>query len=179
MANLLTYVNTLLKPYYKYIVGFILFVFFVTIARYAYQRYFAKMNKNKKFLNVANTSNIKPIVAVYFFHVEWCPHCVKAQPEWDAFRDQYHNTEINGYLLQCYDVDCTEDNGDNVIEIVPNTDGTFSPTNIDPTPVKISELVKKYNIDSYPTVKLTKDDNVVEFEAKITKESLIKFVNSV
>jgi thiol-disulfide isomerase/thioredoxin len=191
MANLFTYINTLLKPYYKYILGFVLFVLFVSIARFAYQRYFARMNKNKKFLDVANTSNVKPIMGLYFFHVDWCPHCVKAQPEWKNFSDQFHNKEINGYLLQCYDVDCTEDNGDEVIQIVPNSppitnrfskpksDGTYSETHIEPTPIKIIELVKKYNIDSYPTVKLTKDDMVVEFEAKITKDSLIKFVNSV
>ena len=100
MANLFTYVNTLLKPYYKYILFFVIFVIFVSIARFAYQRYFAKLNKNKKFMDVANSNNMKPIVAVYFFHVDWCPHCVKAQPEWKMFSDQFHNTEANGHLIQ-------------------------------------------------------------------------------
>jgi len=154
-------------------------VIFVSIARFAYQRYFAKLNKNKKFMDVANSNNMKPIVAVYFFHVDWCPHCVKAQPEWKMFSDQFHNTEANGHLIQCYDIDCTDDNGDEVIQLAPNKDGSFSETHIKPTPVKISELVKKYDIESYPTVKLTKGDMVVEFDAKITKDSLIKFVNSV
>jgi len=176
MANIVVYVSSLLKPYYKYILAFLLLVVFVTVARYSYQTYFVKVQKNKNSNNVANANNIKPITAIYFFHVDWCPHCVKAVPEWNAFVDAYNNKEINGHLVQCYDIDCTDDNGDVTIQTDPTTG---SATNISPTPVKISQLVKKYKIDSYPTIKLTKDDNVIDFEAKVTKQNLIQFVNSV
>jgi hypothetical protein len=83
---------------------------------------------------------------------------------------------VNGHLVQCYDIDCTDDNGDAVVQFDPK-DG--SNTNIAPTPIKISQLVKKFKIDSYPTIKLTKDDSTVEFEAKVTKQNLIQFVTSV
>jgi thiol-disulfide isomerase/thioredoxin len=178
MANLYTYVDSLLKPYYKYIVVFIVLFLFVLLARFVYRKYFLKGNNNKKFSNVANANNAKPIMAIYFFHVEWCPHCVKAQPEWDNFKNQHHNTVVNGYLLQCYDINCTDDNGDEVIQY-DNSSDVLITTNIPPTPIKISELIKKYEIDSYPTIKLTKDDIVVEYDAKITKDSLTKFINSV
>lgn len=102
---------------------------------------------------------------------------MKAQPEWDNFKNQYHNTVVNGYLLQCYDINCTDDNGDEVIQY-DNSSDVLITTNIEPTPIKISELIKKYEIDSYPTIKLTKDDIVVEYDAKITKDSLTKFINS-
>ena len=177
MANLLTYLNTVFKPYYKYIMIFFLILVFVMIARYSYQVYFARMNKNKQMANVANANNTSPIIAVYFFHVEWCPHCIKAQPEWKSFSDQYDNTEIGGYLVRCYDIDCTEDHGDAVIQFDPTANG--QPTGITPTSIKISELVQKYNIDSYPTIKLTKDDIVVDFDAKVTQPNLVKFVTSV
>jgi hypothetical protein len=48
-----------------------------------------------------------------------------------------------------------------------------------PTPIKISKLIEKYKIDSYPTIKLTKDGNVVDFDAKVTKQNLIQFVNTI
>jgi thiol-disulfide isomerase/thioredoxin len=177
MANLVTYINSLLKPYYKYILGFLIVLVFVMIARYSFQVYFARQNKNKKLANVANANNTAPIKAVYFFHVDWCPHCIKAQPEWKSFSDQFDNKEIGGYLVRCYDIDCTEDHGDEVIQFDPTNDQ--SPTGIKPTSIKISELVQKYKIESYPTIKMTKDDLVIDFDAKVTHANLSQFVNSV
>lgn len=174
MANIITYVDSLLKPYYKYFLVFFLFVLFVTVARFTYQAYVTKVNKETA--NIANANNIKPITSVYFFHVDWCPHCVKAIPEWNSFVETYNNRDVNGYLIQCYDVDCTDDNGEVTVQFDPVTG---KDTGMNPTPVKISELIKKYNIDSYPTIKLTKNNNVVDFEAKVTKQNLIQFVNSV
>ena len=52
-------------------------------------------------------------------------------------------------------------------------------TGIKPTSMKTTELIKLYNIDAYPTIKLKKDDIVVDFDAKITQVALSKFVNSV
>jgi thiol-disulfide isomerase/thioredoxin len=120
--------------------------------------------------------NTAPVVAVYFFHVDWCPHCIKAQPEWDSFQKQYDNKEMGGYLVRCYDIDCTEDNGDAVIQFDPNDETS---TGIKPTSIKISELIQKYKIESYPTIKLTKDDLVVDFDAKVTQANLVQFVSSV
>jgi len=177
MANLITYANSILKPYYKYIILVALVIFFSVLSKYVYDKYFAKVNKNKKYSDVANVNNVQPILAIYFFHVGWCPHCVKAKPEWEKFSDQYNNTIVKGYLIKCYPIDCTDDNGDAVV-LYDNTD-EYKSTGITETPQKIVDLVKKYNIDSYPTVKLTKDDLVVTFDTKITKDTLIQFMNSV
>jgi thiol-disulfide isomerase/thioredoxin len=156
---------------------FFLILVFVMIARYSYQVYFARKNKNKQMANVANKNNTAPIVAVYFFHVDWCPHCIKAQPEWNSFSSQYDNKEIGGYLVRCYDIDCTEDQGDAVIQFDATSNGAA--TGIKPTSIKISELIQKYKIESYPTIKMTKDDLVVDFDAKVTQANLVQFVSSV
>jgi thiol-disulfide isomerase/thioredoxin len=182
MANLIVYANSILKPYYRYMIIIASILFFVLLSKYAYETYFAKKNKYKQSSDIANSNNIQPIMGVYFFHVGWCPHCVKAQPEWDTFRSQYNNTVVRGYLIKCYDIDCTKDNGETVITLdntEKDSNDKYVTTGIANTPVKIADLIKKYNIDSYPTVKLTKDDLVVTFEAKITKDTLIQFINSV
>jgi thiol-disulfide isomerase/thioredoxin len=202
MANLITYANTLLKPYYKYITGVILLILFILVSKFVYETYFIRYNKNKALSDVANAKNTKEICAIYFFYVDWCPHCVKAKPEWNAFKDQYSNKVVNGYVLKCYDIDCTKDNGDEIIQfdnsigqgvyipentdlevdVANTTDNSYQQPNevpIKSTPIKLSTLIKKYNIDSYPTVKLTKGDAVVDFDSKITKETLIQFVNTV
>jgi len=174
MANLLTYVNTILKPYYKYMAIAFLVIVFIIVSKYAYDQYYVRPKKLAKVNNIANSNNIRPIMAVYFFHVGWCPHCVTATPEWQAFEAQYHNTEVNGYLIQCFDIDCTEDNGDEVIQFHNKEE-----THIAPTPIRVSELIKKFKIDSYPTIKLTKDDLMIDYDAKVTKDNLSQFVNSV
>jgi len=179
MANLITYANTLFKPYYKYITSIFLIILFVLVSKFVYDTYFAKLKKNKDYLNVANTKNTKDICAIYFFYVDWCPHCVKAKPEWKSFKDQYDNKVVNGYVLKCYEIDCTKDNGDEVIQFDNSVNNDVNQIPIQPTPIKTSDLIKKYNIESYPTVKLMKGDVVVEFDSKITKDTLTQFVNSV
>lgn len=174
MANLLTYINTILKPYYKYITLFFLIVIFIAVARYAYDSY---KNQKKQYGNVANKNNTASIISVYFFHVDWCPHCkdVEKSGAWTNFESKYNNTKVNGYLIKCYNIDCTDDNGEEVMQF----DKEDKSTGIQPTTIRISELIEKYKVDSYPTIKLTKDDMIIDFDAKITEANLIKFVNSV
>jgi thiol-disulfide isomerase/thioredoxin len=175
MANIVTYTRTLLKPYYNYIIGFLLLVFFLLVAKFTYDMYFDKLKKKKKYDNVANAKNTKDICAVYFFFADWCPHCTKAKPEWEAFSNVYHNKVINGYIIKCFNVDCTSDNGSEVIQVVNGEEMTY----ISPTPIRVDELVRKYGVDSYPTIKMAKGDIVVDFDSKVSQASLAEFVKSV
>lgn len=182
MANIITYVNTLLKPYYKYITSLFLLVLFILVSKFLYDTYFVKFIKNRQYKNVANTNNTKDICSIYYFSVDWCPHCLKAKPEWEKFKAEHNNKIINGYVLKCYDINCTDDNGDEVIQfeiLDVNNPDSHNEIPIKPTPIKISEIIHKYNIDSYPTIKLTKGDMVVDFDSKITNEALTQFVFSV
>jgi thiol-disulfide isomerase/thioredoxin len=104
-----------------------------------------------KFSDVANANRRQKEVMIYFFHVDWCPHCKNALPEWNAFKSQYDEKEVNGYVLKCVDTDCTSETGE------------------------VTRVIKTYNIDSYPTVKMVKDGKTIDFDSKITKTSLEKF----
>lgn len=89
-----------------------------------------------------------------FFHVKWCPYCKTAVPIIDEIRDEYQNKVINGYNVIFTDIDCTVE-----------------------TP-EIENLINKYKIEGYPTIKLIKDGVIIDFEAKPTKDSIISFLNS-
>mgnify|MGYP000589437578 FL=1 len=39
-------------------------------------------------------------------------------------------------------------------------------------------MINKYEIESYPTVKMVKDKNTIEFDSKISASTLEHFVNS-
>ena len=44
---------------------------------------------------------------------------------------------------------------------------------------EISELMDKYNIEGYPTIKLVKDNQIIEYDAKPTKSTMEQFLNTV
>jgi thiol-disulfide isomerase/thioredoxin len=89
-----------------------------------------------------------------FFYTEWCPHCTSAKPEWNAFKAQYKDTQVNGYTLLFNDINCTKE-----------------------TPESES-MMEKYKVEGYPTIKLLFNNRVVDFDAKPTKANLTQFVNT-
>uniref|UniRef100_A0A6C0HY38 Thioredoxin-like fold domain-containing protein n=1 Tax=viral metagenome TaxID=1070528 RepID=A0A6C0HY38_9ZZZZ len=167
--NIITYIYEKTRPYHFNIIISILVIFFSIIAYYAYNKYFASKQNMKPFDNVANANDSAEnnSAQIYFFHAQWCPHCQKAYPEWTKFATVTNKKVINGYLVECIEVDCTGDNGDGSNE------------KIEATPHDTAELISKYNINSYPTIKMIKDGETIDFEAKITENSLQKFVKSV
>jgi thiol-disulfide isomerase/thioredoxin len=90
-----------------------------------------------------------------FFHVDWCPHCKTAQPEWDELVSQYKDRQINGYTVIFRDINCTEETAE------------------------IESMIDKFKIEGYPTIKLIKDGQIIDYDAKPTKETMTEFLNTV
>jgi len=144
-----------IKPYIKPVLIVAMIILFSIISYYGYQKYYATPKAKKEITDVANSTYDKKIY-IHYFHVEWCPHCKKAAPEWATFSKQFNDKVIKGYTIKCIDNDCTNDEDDSV-----------------------ADLLKRYNIDSFPTIKMEKDGNMIDFDAKITSSALGKFVDSV
>jgi thiol-disulfide isomerase/thioredoxin len=153
MANIVEVVRRYISPYYNIIVGITFLVLFMVIGYYAYDRLYLKRVANK-FKDVSNEPRRNKEVTVFFFHVDWCPHCKKALPEWNAFKAQNDGKPINGYLVKCVDMDCTNESSD------------------------ITRAINEYKIDSYPTVKMLREEKVIDFDSKITTSSLNSFVTT-
>jgi thiol-disulfide isomerase/thioredoxin len=92
---------------------------------------------------------------VLMFHVDWCPHCKKALPEWNLFKSEYNNKTIDSKKISVVDYDLTN---------------SSDPNN--------KKLIEKYNIEGYPTVIFDKGGEFVELEVKVTKDNLVDFVKS-
>lgn len=153
MPGLIEVVTKIVSPYYKYIIMLISAIIFGYAANYGYNKYYVAKKENK-FANVPNANRRNKEVNVLFFHVDWCPHCKTALPEWENFKKQYNKKEINGYITNCIDVNCTDESSD------------------------VQNMISKYSIESYPTVKMVKDKNTIEFDSKITTSTLEHFVNT-
>ena len=94
-------------------------------------------------------------IQVMFFNVDWCPHCVRAKPEWSKFV-QNHSSDSN-------------------ITFVGGEDGTNCTNNDDSS---VRDLVQKYNIQHFPTVIFVKDGTPTEFQGKVTSDNLESFLSS-
>ena len=124
------------------------------IAYFSYTTYIkpimSEHKLNKEFIN-SNVDNSEDILVMYFY-TEWCPYCKKAKPEWNKFESYVDNkNKILDYTINLVSVNCDES----------------------------KSVADKYKIDGYPTVKLIYKKKVYDFDAKITKDSLIDLLKSI
>ncbi len=134
-------------------------ILFLSLAVYIYYKYVSPKLKpqyipNREILPEGSNDSNKTAELLFFF-AQWCPHCKTAKPIWENVKSEYENKTINGYKLVFTSVDCTKE-----------TDET-------------ENLMNKYNIEGFPTVKLLKDNQIIEYDAKISKETLVQFINTV
>jgi thiol-disulfide isomerase/thioredoxin len=164
MLNVVNLILKYIRPYSNYILIFVIIVIFIAASIYAYKQFAASKTSENVFKDVANSYSRDKTADIYFFHVDWCPHCRKAIPEWKSFSDEYDGKVINDYKVVCHDVDCTEDSNDK------------NPAE----KAKVQTYIDQYGIDSYPTLKMSlSDGEMVDFDAKISKSSLEKFVETI
>jgi thiol-disulfide isomerase/thioredoxin len=131
-------------------------ILFVCIALYYYFYHVAPSMKPKYNPNNEHTPSTNSKEAeMLLFYVDWCPHCKTAKPAWEEIKAQYENKTINGYKVIFTEINCTEETAE------------------------VEQMMNKYNIEGFPTIKLLKDGQVVEYDAKPSKETLNQFLNTV
>lgn len=90
-----------------------------------------------------------------FFFADWCPHCKVAKPIWNDLKAEYENKTINGYHIIFTEINCSEETAE------------------------VDKMMNQYNVEGYPTIKLLKDGQVIEYDAKPSKDTLNQFLNTV
>ena len=134
------------------IVGLLLVLF----AYYMYKQYAeTKTSFHANRENIPKEQNSNKTATLMLFYVDWCPHCKTAKPEWETLKSEYENRQINGYTINFVEYNCTTESAET------------------------TELMDKYNIEGYPTIKLVKDNQVIEYDAKPTKSTMEQFLNTV
>jgi thiol-disulfide isomerase/thioredoxin len=155
MAGFYDIVRSYFTPYYWYFLLILCTVIFGLLAKYTYDKYSEQQKMNsKKFDDVANAEIRDNVLTIFFFYVDWCPHCKTAYPEWVKFKNQYNDEEMNGYNVSCVELNCTDE-----------------------TPEVLS-AINEYIIEAFPTIKMLKDNQKIEFDAKITYSALEKFLTT-
>lgn len=96
-------------------------------------------------------SNDDKVAQLFLFKVEWCPHCKTAKPVFDEVEKDLGGRQINGYNVVFKTVDCEAD----------------------------PDLADKFKIEGYPTIKMVKDGQVIEYDAKPEKDKIKEFLSTV
>jgi thiol-disulfide isomerase/thioredoxin len=140
--------------YKRFIIIILIAAIFIVAAVYVYRK--TVMNKSAmthpKMDDAPVSSDGDKTADLYLFYTDWCPHCKKTKPEWEQLKKLYDgNKKVNGYSLNFIDVDC-EANPD---------------------------LANKFNINGYPTIKLVKGNQIIEFDSKPDVKTLETFLSTV
>ena len=129
---------------------------FGVLGYYIYTNYFSNKTQysaNRENFDTNQESN--KTANLMLFYVDWCPHCKTAKPEWENLKSEYEGKQINGYNLKFTEYNCTAESAEN------------------------DALMNKYKIEGYPTIKLLKGDQVIEYDAKPTKSTMEQFLHTV
>lgn len=154
-------------PKRKVLLIVILSLIFLVVGVILYRKYLPGALASNAHRNMAN-ANIRSATSagassgtleVYFFNVDWCPHCVKAKPTWTQFVQTYDGQSVHGYQVTC----------------IGGAEGVNCTNADDPN---IKKMTAKYDIKGFPTIKFIQNGTVVDFDAKVTKENLDKFMDS-
>jgi len=132
-------------------------VFFIILAIYYYYKNVSQKLKTIYHANNEGYTNSGPTkqAELMLFYADWCPHCKTAKPIWNELKTQYQNKTINGYQVLFTEINCTTESAET------------------------EQMMNKYNIEGFPTIKLLKDGQIIEYDAKPTKETLNEFLNTV
>ena len=151
LGNLKQQLGGGLASYKKVILIILLAAIFIVTAVYVYKKYISDKNSSQPKKQTCATGESKS-ADLYLFYTEWCPHCKKTKPEWEQLKKNYSgNNNVNGYKLNFIDVDC------------------------DANP----EIADKFKVEGYPTIKLVKGNQIVEFDAKADVKTLEQFLSTV
>tara|TARA_A100001015_G_scaffold71539_1_gene79274 strand:- start:1013 stop:1498 length:486 start_codon:yes stop_codon:yes gene_type:complete len=147
------------KQSWKLILVLVAIVLLIMAIYYVWKNYVSpKLNPtyvaNKEFNNGDDLDS--KTAEMRMFVVDWCPHCKTAAPIWNEMIEEYNGKIIGGYKVNFETVDCTKEDD-----------------------LEVKQIQSQFNIDSYPTIKLVKDNQIIEYDAKPNKETLQQFLQTV
>jgi len=142
----------------KYIIGIVCIIILSIVSYYAYKYYTTSITytpNNENGLTAGGQQEGGKKADVILWYAKWCPACNSIRPDWNEIRDKYDGKKINGYTLNFVEIDCSENTGE------------------------ASKSMDENNIEGFPTVKINKDGEMIDLNAKPTKDTLDTFLHSV
>lgn len=92
-------------------------------------------------------------VVLVLFYVDWCPHCVSTKPVFKKVIQELNNQNVNGKNVKVHSCNCE---GSQVEQ----------------------EVAKENNIEGYPTIKLIKNSETIDYNGARELNQIVDFVKS-
>ena len=108
------------------------------------------MSKSNVSENFSSKLENKDKASFVMFYADWCPHCQNAKPIVNDLQEEVSNDNQLKKNVEIIKVNCEEE----------------------------KELANKYQISGYPTFKLIKDSEVVEYEGGADKDQFMSFLRN-
>lgn len=136
--------------------GIVIIVLFAIVGIYMYRTYAqpgSHQNPNHEHGQSQDTSS--NAVEICLFYATWCPHCKSARKGWDSVKSKYDEHTVNGRVIKFVEYDCSD-----------NTDA------------QTNQLMDKYQVEGFPTIKILKNGTWYDFQAEPTEDNLNEFITT-
>ena len=136
--------------------SFIYTIFLVLLAGgLSFLAYWVYVQSQKKTTNYVENNEFKDKKFpggnnLLFFYADWCKHCNTSKPIWNNIKK---DSDFEEFDLNFVDIDGEKEEN--------------------------YDLLKNYKIKEYPTILLDRDGTKFIFDASLTHETLLKFLQSV
>jgi len=158
-------VSKAFQNYYTPLLIIILLALFGYAAYVIYNKYKTREKATAGNDDIANEQGADTVtVMITLYYVDWCPHSNAIMTEWNLFKDEYNKKEVNGYKLDVSDINLTNEDGSK------DHDDTY------PNQSTVKKIQLENKITGYPTIKMYKNNEIIDFEAKVTVNNLEQFV---
>ena len=136
----------------KFLIVLLITVCFLVAAIYTYKKYVSpRINPTYVPNNEFAPAAGVTSADLYFFYTAWCPHCKIAKPVWAELKEKVESgAPIKGVKVNFIEVDCEKDT---------TTADTFK-------------------VKGYPTIKLVKGNQIIEYDAKPNVDTLMEFLET-
>jgi len=132
------------------IVIIIIFTIFIGLSIYIYIVFVKPQLDTIYVPNSEFISQDEKKLIIFWFYTEWCPFCKSTYGEWKNFKNKVEMANYN-ISIEFREVDCDKED----------------------------VLVKRYNIEEYPSIRILYKDQVYIYDAKPDTYNLLKFLSGI
>ena len=171
MASISESIRKVFSGKISYLLYAILLLGLVYIGYYMYMNYVSK-SANQDIPNASlkknsasgdSATDASQEAEVMLFTVDWCPHCKNAKTPWSSFKGAYDKKVIKDTRINCVEYNLTKKE---------KSDPKYAEY------MKAKAEGDKHKIEGFPTVKLRKGKETIDYDAKITEKGLEEFVKN-
>ena len=144
------------NTFYYILIIILLIIAYIIFNKYIYPKIRSDFVMNKELIPHEKNKNnlITDAATVFFFKTEWCPYCNSSKREWNNFKRYVKNlneTREEEDIITAIEIDCDSQ----------------------------EDICSKYNVETFPTIKIIHRNKEYIYDSKPETSLLIEFLNNI